>query len=442
MDPRQLELSPSLLSSLGLPEHVGRGNATIVRTNRTESLFDVLTKLRTDNTELRQRFADPLRRPTVPQLETGIVNGSLTDRNPLDRIALQRVAAELQDVAILPIPQAVQLYASTRQDLQDHLRQTCYPRLGGTRLADLSGQHRALIEQRLLRYLPVARVPNRTFHHSNILGNPGQQRWHNALLADSASISDDTFIAALESYYDVARRKEKLDARGTPLSAEDFTNLRACVGGQMGELLEFLVCKGFDDATRRAMGISDWRARASIARYDVVCSQLQPLRREAEEQVQSKEMGTTGAAPTNERAAVHRRMKRLADEMGLFLNDAQARVASAKRSVRDDPEVLRTLQAIVRNMGASFKSEDGFTPADAPCCQLMSKSCGAQRAVRASASTLYCRATSPTPAARAHLPRRSDSCIRPTSHAPNTATTATLSPSRSTLQRGRRKRFG
>ena len=144
---------------------------------------------------------------------------------------------------------------------------------------------------------PSARVPNRTFHHSNILGNPGQQRWHNALLADSASISDDTFIAALESYYAVARRKEELDTRGTPLSAEDFTNLRACVGGQMGELLEFLVCKGFDDATRRAMGISDWRARASIARYDVVCSQLQPLRREAEEQVRSKEMSTTGALP-------------------------------------------------------------------------------------------------------------------------------------------------
>jgi len=54
MDTRQLELSPSLLSSLGVPEHVGRGNATIMRTNRTESLFDVLTKLRTDNTELRQ----------------------------------------------------------------------------------------------------------------------------------------------------------------------------------------------------------------------------------------------------------------------------------------------------------------------------------------------------------------------------------------------------
>ena len=66
MDTRQLELSPSLLSSLGVPEHVGRGNATIMRTNnRTESLFDVLTTLRTDNTELRQRFADSLRRPTM-----------------------------------------------------------------------------------------------------------------------------------------------------------------------------------------------------------------------------------------------------------------------------------------------------------------------------------------------------------------------------------------
>ena len=57
-------------------------------------------------------------------------------------------------------------------------------------------------------------------------------------------------------------------------------------------------------------------------------------------------------------------MRRLADEMGLFLNETQARIAAAKRSVRGDPDVLRVLQAIVRNMGASFKSEDGFTPAD------------------------------------------------------------------------------
>ena len=80
--------------------------------------------------------------------------------------------------------------------------------------------------------------------------------------------------------------------------------------------------------------------------------------------VRSSARAATGAAPTNERAAVHRRMRRLADEMGLFLNETQARIAVAKRSVRGDPEVLRTLQAIVRNMGASFKSEDGFTPAD------------------------------------------------------------------------------
>ena len=76
---------------------------------------------------------------------------------------------------------------------------------------------------------------------------------------------------------------EKLAKRGAPLTAAAFANLRACVGGQMGEQLEFLVCKGFDDETRRSMGISDGRARASVARYDIVCSQLPALRRGAEE---------------------------------------------------------------------------------------------------------------------------------------------------------------
>ena len=365
MEPRVVDLSTSCmasLSTLGLPAHVGSGATAIVRTSRNESFFDMLTKLRADNAMLLDRFADPLRRPVQSQLEVGMVKGELSEQNPLDRIALLRVAAELQDVGILPIPKAVKLYSRTRQELQTRLRETHYPTLGGTSLG--GGKYPKIIERRLLRSLPVARVPNCAFHDSNILGHPGQRVWHNALLADSASISDAHFFGALDSFYQAAREKSRLEARGSPLTADDFAYLRACVGGRMGELLEFLVCKGFDDETRRGMGIPDGRARTSIARYDIVCSQLPALRQAAEAQVRDKEMSTTGAAPTNERAAVHRRMRRLADEMGLFLNQTQAVIAAAKRSVRDDPDVLHALQAIVRNMGASFKSEDGFTPAD------------------------------------------------------------------------------
>ena len=290
MELRLLELPSSYLSSLGLPAHVGRGDAAIARTTRSESLFDVLTKLRADNTALRERFADPLRRPPQSLLEIGIVGGKLTNQNPLDRIALERVAAELQDVAMLPIPTAVNLYLATRRELQTRLRETLYPTLGGSSLE--VREHERRVEERLQRELPVARVPNCAFHDSNILGNPGQRRWHNALLADSVGINDAAFLAALVSYYNAAREKERLDARGTALSVEDFANLRACVGGQIGELLEFLVCKGFDDATRRGMGISDARARASVARYDAVCAQLPALRRAAEEQVRDKAMGS------------------------------------------------------------------------------------------------------------------------------------------------------
>ena len=49
MEPRVLELSSASRSSLGLPAHVGCGDAAIARATRSESLFDVLTKLREDN---------------------------------------------------------------------------------------------------------------------------------------------------------------------------------------------------------------------------------------------------------------------------------------------------------------------------------------------------------------------------------------------------------
>ena len=45
--PRGLvELSSTTLCSLGLPPHVGRGDAAVVRSTRSESFFDLITKLR------------------------------------------------------------------------------------------------------------------------------------------------------------------------------------------------------------------------------------------------------------------------------------------------------------------------------------------------------------------------------------------------------------
>ena len=46
MGPRLVELSSSTLCSLGLPPHVGRGDAAVVRSTRSESFFDLITKLR------------------------------------------------------------------------------------------------------------------------------------------------------------------------------------------------------------------------------------------------------------------------------------------------------------------------------------------------------------------------------------------------------------
>ena len=103
---RSVELSSSVLSSLGLPEHVGRGDAAIVRTTRGGGLYDTLTKLRSENEVLQSAFASPLHRPPQSQLEIGLINGKLTNENPLDRITLLRVGAALLDTAVLPMPKA------------------------------------------------------------------------------------------------------------------------------------------------------------------------------------------------------------------------------------------------------------------------------------------------------------------------------------------------
>eukprot|EP00966_Prymnesium_polylepis_P128176 2964606-Prymnesium_polylepis.3 len=180
MEPRLVELSSSTVASLRLPAHVGRGSAAIARTSRSECLSDKLAKLRVENAALLEQLADPLRRPPQAQLEIGVVKGELTDANPIDRIVLLRVAAELFNVALLPVAAAVELYASTRRALQAKIREEYYPDLGGATFSDTCGQDGQHISKRLLRYLPVARVPNCSMHESNILGNPGQRRWHNA----------------------------------------------------------------------------------------------------------------------------------------------------------------------------------------------------------------------------------------------------------------------
>jgi hypothetical protein len=70
-----------------VPPHVGRGDAAVLRSTRSESFFDLITKLRAEDKELQERLADPLRRPPQSQLEIGIIDGKLTDADasPLDR---------------------------------------------------------------------------------------------------------------------------------------------------------------------------------------------------------------------------------------------------------------------------------------------------------------------------------------------------------------------
>ena len=335
-EPRPLALQ---LAELGLPEHVGRGRALAMRTTVSACLFDLVLSMRSSNKQLLDDMGQPMRRPPQSVFEIGVVDGEITDANPVDRIALLRVGLELQDVGMLPVGEAVSLYLETRRLAQRCVRDEMYPTLGGATLGDQKGH--LCVERRLLRYLPIARVPHCTFHVADAVGFGGQKRWHNAFITDAPSLSDAHFIDALQSFYKAAREKEMLEARGAPLTAEAFADIRACVGGKAGELLEFLVCKGFDDDSRRALGISDGRACSSISRYDAICSQLPALRRAAEQHVEAK-------GQSNQCAAVTYYMRRVSGELGLFSNEAQAAVAAAKRSIRGDPRILRTLQVLAQ----------------------------------------------------------------------------------------------
>ena len=348
MEPRRWELPPKLLNRMHLKAHVGAGAMTITRTTMSGSLFDVHARLSVSSAKLRVLLEDSLRRPPDSVLEIGVVCGELTDKNPLDRLALERVAVEVLEHGVLPLTRAVELYLDTRKAEQrlapgptprkahsttarsscrpHRMRASCihqtvpardqdrlrglYPGLGGSTLTRASNNTRETVERRLLRNLPLARIPTYSYRTIHAIDSTRQRQWHYALLPDARSVSDEDFLASATHYYGLVAERERRAAsaaqRGAALSAADFSNLRACMGGQVGELLEFLVCKGFDDAARRALGISDAAARASIARYDAVCTQLPALRREAEEHVREKVIGTTGQVVANQPVAIRR----------------------------------------------------------------------------------------------------------------------------------------
>ena len=53
MGPRHFHGSTTLCS-LGLPPHVGRGDAAVLRSTRSESFFDLIMKLRAEDKELQE----------------------------------------------------------------------------------------------------------------------------------------------------------------------------------------------------------------------------------------------------------------------------------------------------------------------------------------------------------------------------------------------------
>ena len=357
---RILNISQSTLELLSLPARIGPLVTCFVRTCRNVSLFDQIARLRSENKELMERLCDPMRQPPQHQFEIFVTNGEITNDNPLDRNALLRVAIAIEELGILSISAATEMYMDTYFGLFEEVKKHLYPSLNPRAKNRYFEQ---LIEHRLCANLSIARVPNRTFFHSQTLGCRGKHIWHYSFVPDAQAIEDDDFIATFGTYLNTIFEKQKLDdmaaSRGEALNAADFGNLRASVGSRMGELLEYLICKTADDATRRHLGIDDNRTKSSVARYDIVCSQLKVLRIAAEESISAR-----GVAPHQEKKAIQYFMLRNATDLGLYVNQTKAAIASVKARVRHDPNIILTLQAIVRNMGASFKSLDGMTPAD------------------------------------------------------------------------------
>lgn len=134
-------------------------------------------------------------------------------------------------------------------------------------------------------------------------------RWALTLLPNIVGASDADLMHQVGVYYQLHTMRQRL---GTSLTRTDVCNLKAILPSGSGTrtLLDFLIIKFSDRATRDNLGYTPGRAKSLVNRYDRFCRRLQRDRAQAELKVAGKVIKTTGEGVKDARAAAEHEMRR------------------------------------------------------------------------------------------------------------------------------------
>ena len=117
--------------------------------------------------------------------------------------------------------------------------------------------------------------------------------WALALVPNVVGASNADVIDQVASFYELFAARARL---GAALTADDVRNLKVILPAGSGArtLVDFLVVKFADRATRDALGYTPGRAKSLVRRYDAFAQQLRTERTKAELKVAGKVIKTTG----------------------------------------------------------------------------------------------------------------------------------------------------
>ena len=292
--------------------------------------------------------------PSASHFQRGLED---SERNPADHVALGHVAKLVaQSRGPVRLQDAVDLYVRVRTAFLDMVKQHHYRSLR-VPAYNSSRQHQ-LIRTAIRSELAVMSFPYLFRHDSSKAG-----AWHYALLPDVPSVETDAAVRMLGMAYKALAVERSV--RGG-LSQQQLYDLKAIVPTGMPPLLQYLVVTLTNQATCRALGITDGVARSVRMRFDALTlRELPKLRPEAERHALQKLVKTSGRQVKDLERAINNRLRTVVNERQLLRDPHQLLVRQAVGQLLKTPDVIAALRDIAHNFSASFKGASGNTPEDA-----------------------------------------------------------------------------
>ena len=160
-------------------------------------------------------------------------------------------------------------------------------------------------------------------------------QWRRALIPNIVGMSDEEMVDQVGAFYELEAARSEM---GASLTADDVRNLKATLPAGSGTrtLVDFLIAKFADDATRVALGYTSGRVKSLVGRYDEFIMDTRELRAKAELRVAGKIIKTTGEGVKDVRHAVDHEMRRivLKEKVGLRPPPSVLHVSPAPLSSR------------------------------------------------------------------------------------------------------------